>query len=129
MGAVAPTTRPTVPPRAPSRRPPGDAGVERLGRVPGVVVRSHGQALELGRAGVGGPAQDVREAVCPVEQWGHRLLAEIRVDGDRVGPEAVVQGDRLTRRGRADVATLRVHHDRESGRDRGPDQFEGGIPG
>ena len=85
-GAVAPTTSPTVPPgpqpaRA-ARRAPRAA---RQARRPS---SAHAQALELGRAGVRGAAQHVGEPVDALEERRERLLAEVRVDRDRVRAEA-----------------------------------------
>ena len=82
------------------------------------------EGLELARARVGRPAQDVGEAVRPVEQGRDRLLAEVRVDRDRVRAEDVEQGDRLAGGGGPDVATLGVGHERDVGRDERPQPLE-----
>ena len=127
-GAVPPTTRPTVPPgpQVAARRATR-GGVARPG-TPAVGVRLDHQVLELPRPGVGGPAQDVGEPVGPFEERGDRLLAQVRVDRDRVGAQGVEEGHGLPGRGRPDVAALRVGKDRQVGREAARIRSRAAIP-
>jgi len=72
------------------------------------------QALELVRAGVRGPAQDVGVAVGPLQERGEALCPDVRAGRDRVGPEDIEQGGCLAACGRADVAPLSVGHHRQA---------------
>ena len=126
-GAVAPTTRPTVPPGPQPRRAPGDAQVERLGRAhrstgprrrPGPGARRRpGWTSGTGRRRTGrrvrGAARSPRRP-----RYGLTVTAS--------APRTVEQRDRLAGGRRADVAALRVDDDRDVGRDRGPDPLERG---
>ena len=67
-GAVAPTTRPTVPP---GPQPVASRATRSWSRSAGRVggrVRGDHEVLELARPGIGRPAQDVREPVGALEQ-------------------------------------------------------------
>ena len=127
VGAVAPTTSPTVPPGPHPRRMTGDAQVEGFGRGGrSGSVGGDDQVLELRGLGIGGATQDVRVAVRAFVQRSDRLATRVRIDGHRVGAEPVEQGDCMTRRGRPDVGPFRVDDDRDVRRDRGADPFKGG---
>ena len=128
-GAVAPTTRPTVPPgphvaasRA-TRAHSGSAGWPADG------IRGDLEALQLGGTGVRRAAQDVGEAVAALEERRDRLLAQVRVDGDRVGAEDVEQRDGLPGRRRADVAALGVGDERDVVGHQRPEALERGHAG
>ena len=111
--------------RGPSRRPGGRpaGGAAPPGRR-SPRSAADAQVLELGRARVRRPAQDVGEAVGALEERLDGVAPEVRVDRDRVGAQASNERDRLARGRRADVAPLRVGDDRHVGRDRGADALE-----
>ena len=115
-----------MPPGSPAGREPRDPCVEGLLRKGRIAVRVLGDAevLELTGARVRRPAQDVGEPVEPLQERGDRGLAEVWVHGDRVRAEDVEQRDRLPRRGRADIPTLRVDHDGDVLRQRGSQPFQ-----
>jgi len=117
------------PARSPYGRSPGHPGVERLGREAGRFLLGDLESLQLARARVRRSAQDVGEAIRPGKERRDGLLAEVWADRDRVGAQAVEQGDRLAGGRRADVAALRVHHDRDLGRDLRAESLEGGDAG
>jgi hypothetical protein len=105
---------------APARNTASDAGVEwLLGRLAGR-VRGHAQSLELAGARVRGPAQDVGEAIEPLQQRGDGLRPEVRADRDGVGAETVEQRHGLACGRGADVPALGVHHHGHVVGDRGP---------
>ena len=113
-GAVAPTTRPGPLARA---RPPRRGGRPAGGAArPGPRSRVGGdhEVLELAGARVGGPAEDVGEAVGARQERLERPEAQVRVDGHGVGAERVEEGDGLARDGRLDVAALGVGDDRDA---------------
>ena len=100
--------------RAPPRRAAGDAGVQRL--APGAhrrVIRRHHEALELGRRPGSTSGTGHRRTGRASEERRDRLLAQVRVDGDRIGTEGVEQGHRLAGGGGSDVAALRIDDDRD----------------
>ena len=114
------------PARSPLHRSPGDPRPEWLGGSLDPRVWRDDEVLEFAGAGVGGPAQDVGEAVGPLEERRDRLGAEVRADGHGVGAEPVEQGDRLAGRRRPDVAPLGVDDDRHVGRQRRPQALQRG---
>ena len=99
--------RPPAAARRATRAQSGSAGA------PVAASARDDEVLELARARVRRPAQDVGEAVGALEQRGDRLRAEVRAHRHRVGTEPVEEGDRLAGGRRADVAALGVGDDRQ----------------
>ena len=87
------------------------------------------QVLELRRARIGRPAQDVHEAIVALEERSQGIAAQVWIGGDRVGAERVEERHGLPRDGIGDVAALGVGDDRHVRRDGGPDPLEGSDAG
>src|SRR5688500_9831498 len=104
--------------RSPTRGETGYPFMQPLARYAATRVSADLEILELAGPRVGRPAEHVGEAIGSLEKRGHRLRAEVRADGDRVGPEDVEERHRLPRSRRPDVAPFGVRDDREVGRQR-----------
>ncbi len=78
------------------------------------------QALELERARIGRPAQQVYEAVGAVEQRRDGLRPQVRARGHGVRIQRVIERDRVLGSRRADVAALGVRDERQVGWDAVP---------
>ena len=107
---------------------PRDPHVQRLRRSVDGRIGRHDQVLELGRLGVGRPAQDVGVAVDALEQRLDGPAAGVWVDRDGVSAEDVEESDGVACRSRSDVGPLGVEDDRDLRRDPRPDPLQGGQP-
>ena len=117
--------QPDRPAGPPGRHVACHAQVERLGRGAPGRVGGDFEVLEFAGIGVRRPAQDVRVAVRPFDQWRNGPAAEVRADGHGIRAQPVEQRARVVLGRQADVAALGIDDDGQIGRDRRPDPFEG----
>jgi hypothetical protein len=114
---------------SPRGRAPRDPGVERLGRGTAGRICRHLEALQFARARIRSPAQYIYETIAAANERLDRLRPEIRIGGDGVGAEYVVERHGLAGGRGADVPALRVGHERDVGRHPAPQPFQGRDPG